>query len=344
MSLKSLLFALIPTVVVLSVAEIGVRALNLVSDTYRSGGSLGWTARPNLHDYLLRAPTKAPSWTPLWFRRAERAEFSVTTNADGLRTPYGRERSPGAHRVMIFGESTIFGWGLSYDETPAALLEAALGEGWQVVNAGQPGYTSEQVWRLAELAIPAYRPDTVVVFNTWNDQRLAVISDRELLPDHEAVARSKWWAKSHLLRWLVGLEEGAAEGDRPVSPGSPIFSFREALEGEQPRVTSAQRGENIESIASACEEGEAQLVLATLPPAARGITGRDLCPQHPMCADSERLAQSFGTQFFDLTPALRGARDEEVLLYSDPGHFTAVGNELMMRFFAPSLAHYAMRD
>ncbi len=48
MTLKRLCFALIPMLVMVGLAEVGVRSLGLSSDAYRSGGSLGWTARPNL--------------------------------------------------------------------------------------------------------------------------------------------------------------------------------------------------------------------------------------------------------------------------------------------------------
>ena len=137
------------------------------------------------------------------------------------------------------------------------------------------------------------------------------------------------------MRWLAALEEGAPEAEFPTSP---LFSFREALEGEERRVTPVQRAENIGSVAAACEAVGAELILATLPPGAVGITKRDLCEVHPVCTELVRVGNSVGSQFFDLTPGLRGASDDEVLMYSDPGHFTAVGNDRMMRFFAPSVA------
>ena len=342
MSVKRLLFALLPTIVLFGSAELYVRSAGLTSDTYESGGSLGWTARPNLLDYRYQS-------------RANSTLFSVTTNEDGLRTPYTRERTPGVNRMMVFGESTIFGWGVPEDGAPAARLEAALGDGWEVVNGGQPGYTSEQVLRLSRLAVPAYRPDVVVMFHTWNDHRFAEKVDRDFLPDHAAVARNKWWAQSAVLRWLTEPKDGDASGEMSAKP-APIFSFREAQGGEVSRVPPEHRVENIAAVAEVCRSVGARLVLATLPPGAPGVTALRLCPfvgtkgsgkttGHPVCLELSTAADQAGAPFFDLTSAIQGQREDLLLLYADPGHFTALGNELFMRSLATQLlAHLGMEE
>jgi len=326
-SLKRLLFALIPAIWLFGAAEFYVRSADLASDTYRSGGSLGWTARPNLERYSYRV-------------NANSNVFVVTTNEDGLRTPYTRKRTSDDQRVMVFGESTIFGWGVSEDGLPAVRLEAALGEGWEVVNGGQPGYTSEQLVRLTRLALPAYRPDVVVMFHTWNDARRAEKTDRDFLPDHLAITRSKWWAQSELLRWLAEPKEGDASDELPRLPPTPILSFREAQSGETHRVSPEHRAENIAAVADLSRSVGAQFILATLPPGGPGVTFRSLCPAHPVCSELITAAELADAPFFNLAPSISGLQEDLVLLYGDPGHFTEFGNDVMMRSLAASLLAY----
>jgi hypothetical protein len=322
-----LLFALVPAIWLFGAAEFYVQSAELASGPYRSGGSLGWTARPNLEGYSYRS-------------RANSSLFVVTTNEDGLRTPYTRQRMSDDKRVMVFGESTIFGWGVSKEGLPAARLEAALGEGWEVVNGGQPGYTSEQVLRLTRLALPAYRPDVVVMFHTWNDARSAEKTDRDFLPEHLAVTRSKWWAKSELLRWLAEPKEGDASDDLPQMPRAPILSYRVADAGETHRVPPEHRAENIAAVADLSRSVGAQFVLATLPPGGPGVTLRSLCPAHPVCSQLSTAADLAGAPFFNLAPSVGGLQEASVLLYGDPGHFTEFANDVMMRSLAASLLAY----
>ena len=315
-------FALTPVVVGLGSAEVYVRHVGLVSEAYESGGDLGWTARPGLENYRFQT-------------RVESAAFEVTTNADGLRTSHQRVRPPDQKRVMVFGESTVFGWGVPEEAVPAVLLEGALGPGWQVINGGQPGYTSEQVSRLSQLAVPAYRPDVVIMFHTWNDLRYAERGDRAFLPEHAAVARHAWWSKSMLMRWLLEAEEGDASLEIPRH--NPLVSFREALPGESVRVSSEERAENIDAVAAICRKYGVEFVLAMLPPGAPGITQRTVCPDHFICTELQMGAERAGAPFFDLTPALAGWSEELLLLYQDPGHFTALGNQALMQYLAALL-------
>jgi hypothetical protein len=64
---------------------------------------------------------------------------TVTTDADGRRVvpnaPAQAQRT-----LYVIGDSQVFGWGLSDDESIPARLQRQLGEGWHVINLGVPGY------------------------------------------------------------------------------------------------------------------------------------------------------------------------------------------------------------
>ncbi len=69
----------------------------------------------------------------------------------------------GVTRVITFGDSQTFGAGMTPDRTYSAFAEAAMGAGWEVLNAGISGYRTLNVYRLLQLRIEAYTPDAVVI-------------------------------------------------------------------------------------------------------------------------------------------------------------------------------------
>ncbi|GDX79635.1 hypothetical protein LBMAG42_14460 [Deltaproteobacteria bacterium] len=83
--------------------------------------------------------------------------FRAHTYAISLSKP------PEVKRVITFGDSQTYGAGVQPDETWPARAEAALGPGWEVLNAGLSGYRSFNVLRLIKLKIAAYDPDFVVI-------------------------------------------------------------------------------------------------------------------------------------------------------------------------------------
>jgi lysophospholipase L1-like esterase len=79
-------------------------------------------------------------------------------------------RAPGRLRVVCMGESTTFGNNVnsSYSAFLRAILERH-GVQAEVINAGVPGWVSDQVALRAELQLAAYEPDVVILYVGWND-------------------------------------------------------------------------------------------------------------------------------------------------------------------------------
>lgn len=93
--------------------------------------------------------------------------FYFSTDENGLRRTGARR--PGARkRVMVLGDSVVFGWNLAdADAMPARLQHhldrlACQGCAW-VINGGQPGYSALQSLYQLEMVGLAYKPDVVVV-------------------------------------------------------------------------------------------------------------------------------------------------------------------------------------
>ena len=128
-------------------------------------------------------PWRLVPGSPLIFRLAEdhagriplgtsRKTVPYRTNADGFRDPDARRRRPGVPRVLVLGDSFTFGWGV-LDEQPypqrTETLLRAQGLDVEVINAGIPGYNTEQEAHLLDELMPRYQPDLVVLSYVVND-------------------------------------------------------------------------------------------------------------------------------------------------------------------------------
>ncbi len=92
----------------------------------------------------------------------------IKTNSRGFRD---RERSyprGGEKRIVILGDSHAWGWGVENDQIFSAIMERRL-KGWEVINLGQAGYSTDQELVLLEREGLRYRPDLVVLLFCEND-------------------------------------------------------------------------------------------------------------------------------------------------------------------------------
>ena len=98
----------------------------------------------------------------------------VRINAQGLRDrAYSYEKPDGVKRILILGDSVVFGYGVPVEETFAKQWEAQLDQlqkgRWEIINSGVPSYTTVQEVRWFETEGLKYHPDAVVVTYIMND-------------------------------------------------------------------------------------------------------------------------------------------------------------------------------
>jgi hypothetical protein len=98
-----------------------------------------------------------------------RFRINVHINSKGLRDrEYAYERSPGTRRILVIGDSFVWGYGVEQHETFPKVLEALLPR-VDVINAGVAGYGTDQelLWLRSEGV--RYRPDLVILVMCGND-------------------------------------------------------------------------------------------------------------------------------------------------------------------------------
>jgi hypothetical protein len=120
----------------------------------------------------------------------------VTTNADGFReVDVPRRKAPDEYRIMVLGDSSNFGQGVTGSEVWSSQLEALLAPAFRasgkgrvtVLNVACPGWTTYQGVALMEGVAASYDPDLLLVgFN--NDPGPEVMSDRDRAGKRSALA------------------------------------------------------------------------------------------------------------------------------------------------------------
>lgn len=161
--LRRPILGMIVSISLLLLAE-GVLRIQGVRPAYRPEELPQWRMSANLDNASLHGPVGHA--------------FRVSTNADGLRTHLTRTKP--RRRIALLGDSVVFGWGVDDGESFPDAVAAALPE-VDILNAGQPGYSSTMTAWLYQTVILDYQPDEVILFHTLNDYGKVLVSDREAL-------------------------------------------------------------------------------------------------------------------------------------------------------------------
>lgn len=232
---KKLAFALVALLLFFGGTEGALRVLDMPAmdeGAQFAHASVYWQYDPGLTDQAVA-------------HREVNGTFPVSTDANGLRPPHHDVAKPdGVQRIMALGCSTTFGWGADDDNTYPAHLERILREkGYdqvEVINGGQPGYTSFQGLWLWDKVLHEYEPDLVLLGFIVQDARKAAYSDlSQALMQGEADFLKRnvlyGWHTYQMLKQATGTiqvrtkerEQGSGEGTYRVPPEHYLANLRE---------------------------------------------------------------------------------------------------------------------
>ena len=107
----------------------------------------------------------------------KKTNWTLITNQDGFRGRPLNDKYPGAKRILVIGDSYVFGWGVNTNQIFTSILEEKLNLKYQrkkylVFNAGVPGYNTEQEYYLLESIISTAQPDVVILGYVVNDAEM----------------------------------------------------------------------------------------------------------------------------------------------------------------------------
>jgi lysophospholipase L1-like esterase len=313
-----------------TVGEVGTRALGLL-DRLNGYSRLLFVAGPS--DEL-----------PYGLRPGVETTFvgtRVRVNREGCRGPEldGSQRP----RLLVLGDSVVFGQFVSEDEAVSGRLAARLAAGatpsWEIVNCGVPGFdTLAEARQLARVA-RLIRPRVTVVGMSLNDydrapryHPLGVLS-RSDGADVRFVDRSEFLM---LLRWLATWAGGGLWQQKIERAGHDVAdpeALRQALDRlvatqhaafyAAPDPAAWQRLEmGLRELRRTAEQAHTELLVAIFPESWQlGGDAPDLRPQRALLA----ACVAAGVRCLDLHPAFAAAGGD---LFFDAQHPNVRGHDV----------------
>jgi hypothetical protein len=335
------LLVLVSTGVSVGALEAAVRAARIYPRTYPARGL--FVAAPQT-GYAL-----APNFSGIYWKGGR--AFSVRTNAQGFRDARDFAVRSAARRVLVVGDSFVFGMPVEGGETFVTQIEdrlngVAASAAWQVLNAGVPGYGTRQEALVLGRLLPMTAPTAVVLAlyvgndiqdNAYPPAAPASRAYHGALVTPEVVARSQSalfdaWCQTRLrLRALV-LESIAEEAVGRLSrhtDGDPFLQLVAPEWSAELRRGWSETRRALVRIQRLCDTHHAALFVLVLPSKTEVLDAEQHAdfarPRHLVL---DLLAANHLTAI-DSTPWLLAAPDRHALFETSGTHLLAAGNRIV---------------
>jgi lysophospholipase L1-like esterase len=182
----------------------------------------------------------------------------VTTNNAGFRNEKVEiEKRPGSVRVMMLGDSVLFGWGAKQDETVSARLQQtwrSAGRDIEVINTGVGNYNTVMEVEFFLKRAARFKPD-VVVLNYF-------INDAEPVPPHATS-----WIERNSAAWVYyGSRLDIVQRELRVGNQSDWSEYYKGLYDDR-RNPGGWRAaaDSIRKLAAYCKANNIRLLLVNYP-------------------------------------------------------------------------------
>ncbi|MCL5037102.1 MAG: SGNH/GDSL hydrolase family protein [Chloroflexi bacterium] len=132
------------------------------------------------------------------------APWIMRLNSHGIRNKEVPCR-PGELRVLIMGDSWVFGWGVDEQQAYPAVLEKLLRQKLNcpvhVINGGSPGYSSSQVFSLLKDLNGIYKPHLVILAAYGNELEGVVLARKNRFKFIQAITGLLSKSRLHMFIW-----------------------------------------------------------------------------------------------------------------------------------------------
>lgn len=287
---------------------------------YVHDAELGWAHRPG-------------------YTGTVRVGVEATFDARGMR----EERAIGpkqGRRVLVLGDSVAFGHGLGQDETIARALERRA-PGLEALNAGVPGYATEQEVRYLARLAPDLRPDVVVLLLCLrNDLGVPPLDPLGAAKDLAPASRAQAWLFDHsALAFALGraLHRQAVRASREDADAEAQFLTPDAvaaLPAAAREQVFARARERLASFRDVARRHGARPLLVLCPEELL-VAGR--VPRALVLDPLLAIARELDLPALDLLPALQAPSAVPLLSEKDGVHPTAAGAERIADALLPFL-------
>lgn len=278
-------------------------------------------------------------------------EHHVSVNALGLRgAEVPESKAPGERRVLVLGDSMVYGQGVADAATLPAHLEAILNETaasgpgaaglrWRVVNGGHRAYATNQELGLLEELGARLAPDAVLLL--WYDNDFEEFDIPATCADLERSGPRTFDVGAALegrVLWSWRFKQVVRRSALAMIVHDRV---RDAIEEPKDEAFYAEGFARLEDrlarFVELCDARGARPLLAVIPTAG---SVRGPGPSADRAARVEAAARRRGVEVVELLPGLRELLNElgrlPVLPYD--GHYLGVANRRMAEVLAPVLA------
>ncbi len=357
---KKALFAVAPLLLVGVCGEVGARVVGAPDCEAIVPQATGW-------ETMVGDPRTLWKLEP--DRVFESQHGTSTTNSVGLRSALlpSDTKAAGELRVMVTGDSSVFGWGQPDGQTYAEQLESLLDKmipkhTVKVVNLGVPGYSTVQTLRLLEDVGWSYEPDLLVVHNIFSDCNIDAFQDETALaladPDGTPVRRALHGSRMYCAAYMPWARYTANLNQQPnrvLMPGMPTGANQATTLEKVDTVIDLSRVplddylDNLDEIRTEAAGHGAKMMLAPLAqewdvgvwtaPMAQPTEGQVL-PWHPYREAQAEWAEERQISRVYLPDAFAATTIDPNRLFSDHMHPSVEGGGVMARAVAREiLAH-----
>ena len=267
---------------------------------------------------------------------------TVTVNSLGFRGAEVLETKPsGVKRVVVLGDSTVYGHGVEDDETFSAQLDDRLGDTVQVLNLGTPGYSSAQSINLMTMRGWRLQPDLVVIANLWSDNNFDSFVDKTLLSERRDAAQSRFPAAARVLqssalyRWL---DWHLRLADRANEVETVGWMLGRTPTGGHRRVSVNDYAANLQTLAEEAESRGAEVVFLAFANAVDLGDETDGAIAWPLYREvMQAVARHTGAPFLTVQDAFSRSGMTHDALFMDEMHPTPPGHALIAEMLAEAL-------
>ena len=307
------------------------------SGMYINDADLGYALNPGFEGVFIRSEFETP----------------VIVGKSGFRAPEPRQRKDNTFRILCLGDSFTFGQGVGNEQAWPYLLEEELKKKFlkldiQVVNAGVPGYGTDEELEVLRLRGPKYRPDLVVTQffagNDFGDNRSLARESYEVRNGmlYGTSSDRPWWIQAnHWLKSYSHLYTIISERLGYVAMRLGLYEKIDRSLSEYFTEDDARATTNLlVQIGETAKELGADTLFVFVPDKAKVFS--DMYQPSRAANVVQAAAKQANVPWIDLTSELMRRDDRLDLYYSEDSHWTPLGHQVVAQIFSKWIAEHGL--
>lgn len=295
---------------------------------FESDPACFWRLKPN----VTLPMDRGPAWG------------GMMSNSHGLRSrEVTVEAAKQRQRVLCFGDSSTFSFGVEFDDAWPNQLQRVLDsedpDRFEVLNAGIPGQTSYQGRQRLTRELEKWQPQLAfITFGNNDGWKWDGMTDREHALRSSAVRGLAVLNRSRAWQWLMASRQQSVQAkvtrDQLAWAEQATFNYFDPNEQWTPRVSVEDFGRNLLAMIDDCRKHDCEPVMVVWPDQRQFLGQSTWRP--PYQEAMRRVAADAGVRYLDLVTHFEQAGDWAVerFLQNDVVHVDGPGN----RFVADAVA------